>query len=400
MTEATISAGERASSPPLRVAYLLNSFHPLIGGAERHAAALAREEIRRGHQIAVLTRRRRGLAVHDHLGPIPIHRVSAGPFGALGFTTSGVMALFPERRRIDVVHAHQARSPALIGFVLRALGGPPLVVMLAGRDVPDLPRGIDPSTRSRLAVLRRADAVVALTPEMGERAAALGVPPHRLQVIPNGVDGERYRPAEEARRREEKSAIGIAADSLVVLYVGRLEPVKGPDLLLAAWRQIAAANAWLLIAGDGPERAALESEVGDSSRIRFLGRVEDPAPLYRAADIVVLPSRSEGMSNTLLEAMASGIAVIATGVPGNRAVVDDGVSGQLVDPDAAAITAALDRLIADRGERQRLGEAAARVVRSRYDMKTTADAYEALYRRLAAESRTCTRPATAAAMRP
>jgi glycosyltransferase involved in cell wall biosynthesis len=368
-----------APAAGLRLAHLLNSFHPLVGGAERQAAALAREQVAHGHRPLVLTRRRRGLPGLDALGAIPIHRVPVGRFGALGFIASGLGFLLTRCRRLDLVHAHQARGNAVLGYLARALGGPPLVVKLAGLD---LPESGGPLSRARLAILRRADAVVALTPAMRDALRGLGVARERLHLIPNGVDLERFLPADENARRAARQNLGLPPEVPLVLFVGRLEAVKGPDLLIEAWARLQTDPAALVLVGDGPLRSELTRAV-NSERLRFVGEVEDTAAYYRAADLMVVPSRSEGLSNTLLEAMASGLAVLATRVPGNVQVIEDGKTGRLVAPHPESLAQALDELLADRVTRSRLGQAAAVTVRERYALSATASAYEALFQQLA-----------------
>jgi glycosyltransferase involved in cell wall biosynthesis len=402
----------------MRVVHVLNSFHPLIGGAERQAAALAREQAARGYEVTIVTRRPPGLPARERLGPLTIHRLPAGRLGAAGFVAAGIAFLRPERRRLDIVHAHQARAPALLGLSLRALGGPPLVVKLAGGDVRELGHrerpGLRPGFRRgmRLQVLRRADAVVALTATMQQAIAGIGIPPDRIHLIPNGVDGEHFHPAGESDRRAARAALNLSPEAPVAVFAGRLERVKGPDLLIAAWKELDRnrldhRGACLLLAGDGPEQATLKAQAGSDTGVRFLGPIADTALLYRAADVAVVPSRSEGLSNTLLEAMASGLAVVATAVGGNPEAVENGRTGLLVEPAPGPLAAAIASLLDEPGTRARMGQEAVTAVRARFELKATASAYEALYRRLAtsrrgrpplAESASAS-PSTAASMR-
>jgi glycosyltransferase involved in cell wall biosynthesis len=390
----TILEGRALPGPDrLLIGHLLNSFHPLVGGAERQAAAIAREQVRDGHEVHVLTRRRPGLPAAETLDGIAIHRLPLRGMGALGFVAAGVRFLRTRRRPFDVLHAHQARANAAIGLAARALGGPPVVIKVAGLDVP---RGGQPGNRARAAMLRRADAVVALTTSMRDEVAALGVSSARLHVIPNGVDGEHHRPASARERAAARSALDLAPQARVVLFAGRLTAIKGPDLLLDAWAKLRSAGDLLphdalLVAGDGPLAAALgESARAAGGDVRFLGEVADPAPLYRAADVLALPSRSEGLSNTLLEAMASGLAIVATAVGGNREVIRDGDTGRLTAAEPRAFAAALAELLANAGLRAAMGEAAANAARGRYDLRAVAARYEDLYRSLRRADRAST----------
>jgi glycosyltransferase involved in cell wall biosynthesis len=313
---------------------------------------------------------------------VAIHRLT-GALGAPGFVVSGLAFLASRSQPFDVLHAHQARANALLGLLGRRTAGP-LVIKVAGLDVPRA-RGL--RTRLRLALLKRADAVVALTEDMRAELQALGVPAERLHVIPNGVDGDRFRPPTTGERTRARAARGLDLEHTMVLYVGRLEHVKGPDLALAAFgdlaRNGAADRATLLIAGDGPLLPELEEAARSlADRVQLLGAVSDPVALYRAADLVIAPSRSEGLSNTLLEAMASGLAILASDIRGNRALLHDRVTAHLVPPAREPLAGALAELLLAPDRRAALGAAAAAEARRTYDLHAVAARYEQLYRSL------------------
>lgn len=182
-------------------------------------------------------------------------------------------------------------------------------------------------------------------------------------------------------------------DRNIVLGMGRLAHVKGFDILLRAFAGIAPrAPAWdLVIWGEGPERAplgALARELGIADRVRFPGRTADPAAAYAGADVFALPSRTEAFPLALVEAMASGLPVIASALPSGPAeVVDDGVNGLLVQPDdAAALSDALEQLIADASLRVRLGSAARDATR-RYSPQSIASQWERVLREASIKTR-------------
>jgi glycosyltransferase involved in cell wall biosynthesis len=378
-----LAAVPTPSRDRLRVAHLLNSFHPLVGGAERQAAALGDRQATLGHEVTAITRRRPGLSVVDGLGGVAIHRLS-GALGAPGFVVSGLAFLASRNPPFDVLHAHQARANALLGFLGRRTAGP-LVIKVAGLDVP---RGHGLRTRLRLALLTQADAVVALTEGMRAELQALGVPAARLHVIPNGVDGDRFRPPTAGERARARAARGLDPAHTIVLYLGRLEHVKGADLALAAFSDLArngaAEGVTLLIAGDGPLMPELQDAAHSlaGGRVELLGAISDPVELYRTADLVIAPSRSEGLSNTLLEAMASGLAILATAVGGNRELLQDGVTARLVPPARDPLAGALAELLHAPDRRAALGAAAAAEARRTYDLHAVAARYEQLYRSL------------------
>jgi len=176
----------------------------------------------------------------------------------------------------------------------------------------------------------------------------VGIAPAKVVRIHNGVDTERFSPGD---RGEIRANLGVRSDQIVVGTVGRLNPVKDQVSLIDAFARLEAAEAVLIIAGDGPCRDVLHNRaaalrLGD--RVRFLGERHDVPDVLRALDVFVLPSIAEGISNTILEAMATGLPVIATRVGGNPELVVDGETGRLVPRgDPGALAAALGSYFQD-----------------------------------------------------
>jgi len=177
-----------------------------------------------------------------------------------------------------------------------------------------------------------------------------------------------------------------------IVAVGRLKRLKGHDVLLRALAIVAAngGSFELVLAGNGPERAHLErltSELSLTDRVTFLGEVADVSTLFASAHIAVHPSRSEGLSNALLEAMAEGLPVVATTVGGTPEIIQDGVNGLLVPPDEPRCLAeAITRLLNDCELRLRLGQAALHWVRSSCEENKIADEYDRLFCNLLIET--------------
>src|SRR6185436_3107411 len=232
---------------------------------------------------------------------------------------------------------------------------------------------------------------VAISPAVAARLAEGGVDPERLSTIPSSVDPARLVP--EKSRAAVRGELGLHADDFVVLTLAALVARKGVDLLIEACARLER-PVQLLVAGDGPERAALErqaSALGFANGVRFLGARADKAELLEACDVFALASRAEGLGVAALEAMARGRAVVATRVGGLEEAV--GEAGILVAPgDAAGLAAAL-RSLHDRPElRAELGARGERRVEEGFRADRMVAAYEALYRTiLAARAR---RPTT------
>jgi glycosyltransferase involved in cell wall biosynthesis len=280
---------------------------------------------------------------------------------------SDILAMMRLRRLArthDLVHLHSSKAGVAGRLAVASLGPrrPPVVFT---------PHGWSWLVGGRLAPLYRwtervvlplATAVVAVSEE--ERAhgqAVLGPRAARILVNPNGVDARRFTPEGPAADRPEAP---------LLVCVGRLCHARAPDVAVAALALMRTPSARLRLVGDGEDRAAVEALVtalGLDGRVEFSGFRPEPAPDLRAADVVVIPSRYDGMALVLLEAMACGAAIVATRVPGTSAL---GEAGQLVPvEDPRSLAEAADALLADPQRRQRLGAAARAQVAENYSLE-------------------------------
>ncbi len=259
-----------------------------------------------------------------------------------------------------------------------------------GREIGDLEgrnrkylllrRGMRPLIHRYVAVSR--DIATWLT-------SVVGVRPERVRQIYNGVDHERFKPrASKPLALLPQSWCGLD-DMLVVGTVGRLTPVKDQQLLLRAASELCrtepelAARLRVVIVGDGPLRGELEALVarsGLTETVWLAGERSDVPELLQLMDVFVLPSLGEGISNTVLEAMASGLPVVATNVGGNRELVEEGVNGALIPVgDVTALSSSLSMLLNNDGERRRRGRNAQEFVRSHFDWTKTVAHYVRVY---------------------
>jgi starch synthase (maltosyl-transferring) len=213
----------------------------------------------------------------------------------------------------------------------------------------------------------------------------MGLPEQRLTVIPNGVDLARIDEAAPI----EKATLGLPETARIALFIGRLTHQKGVDVLLAAAREVLPAHPdWrLVLVGDGPERQAVLSTIQADPRLathaHWLGRRDDVPRLLRTADLLVLPSRWEGMPNVVLEAMAARCPVVATDVEGCDELVLPLRSGWLVEPgNPDRLARALSAAMADPGERAHHAAIARRIVAAQYTTARMIAAYDRLWSRL------------------
>ena len=242
----------------------------------------------------------------------------------------------------------------------------------------------------RRAVYPLADALVTVSHELRTyHARQAWISADRIRVIENGIDTQLFAPKRGmlASFREE---IGIPQNRFVVGTVGRVVAIKGQKVLLKAIELLAnrGVDIHAVIAGTGPELDALRQSVAESpvmsGRVSFVGAVQNVCEILNAMDTFVLPSLSEGMSNTLIEAMACGLPVLASRVGGNPEVVEENCSGLLFEPgDAEGISNLLYGLWSDPDRREILGIQARRRAVERFEMARMVEDYRKLYRGLA-----------------
>jgi glycosyltransferase involved in cell wall biosynthesis len=212
------------------------------------------------------------------------------------------------------------------------------------------------------------------------------VPRALLEVVPNGVDTERYRSVPAGTRERLRVSLGLGGE-FAWLAVGRFEVAKDHPNMLRAFARVRATwpDAVLLLVGRGSLQAeveALAGTLGLDGRVRFVGTREDVPELMTIADGYVMSSAWEGMPMVLLEAAAAGLPIVATRVGGNQEVVQEGVSGFLVPPsDDQALAAAMLRLMAlPETERRAMGARGREQVRRDYGLERVVDRYETIYR--------------------
>lgn len=363
---------------------IVNSEYPPIGGGAGNASAhIARTLAGMGNQVTVLTAGFRGLPRQQELDGVRVIRLP-GLRRKLDRSTALEQFVFMKVAAIwGFFWARQLHPDFVLAFFGMPSGAAvwwwsffmrlPYAICLRGGDVPGF-RPYDFGFLHRLMgpllrrVWRRAAVVVANSQGLRQLAADFDaeVP---IRVIPNGVDLEGF----QNPQRDWKPAR--------LLFVGRIVYQKGLDLLLDALGRLRKLDWQLELVGDGPRRERLEDQaarLGIAKRVQFHGwQPRQALPgIFSAANLFVYPSRHEGMPNAVLEAMASGLPVVATRIPGNEELVEEGKTGRLVPPeDAVALQAALESLIKDAKRRQAMGAAARRKVEAKYSWQGVAQAY-------------------------
>jgi sugar transferase (PEP-CTERM/EpsH1 system associated) len=300
--------------------------------------------------------------------------------------------------RPDIVHTRNLG--ALEGTLPAMLAGVPVRIHGEhGRDVDDLD-----GRNTRQQVIRRlfkplVSHHIAVSRDLESYLyQKVGIPRSRVAQIYNGVDADRFRPAGE--RREDVPCAGFGGtDKFVIGTVGRMQEVKDQPTLASAFARLvhevpgAEQRLRLVMIGDGPLRErvrALLANAGVEQLAWLPGEREDVPRMMRSFDLFVLPSLAEGISNTILEAMASGLPVLATDVGGNPELIEPGVTGSLVPRNDPASMARAMRAYAESAELcRRQGSNARRAVERRFGMEAMASAYMAVYDSMLGDKRSC-----------
>jgi len=373
----------------VNILHLYKDYFPVLGGIENYIRALAEAQVRRGHTVTVLVTHRGRHTVEEDLNGVRVLKA-----GRLATVASAPLSLeLPRllaRESPDITHLH---FPYPVGEISQ---------WLVGRNRPYvITYHADPTRLAQRAImfvytpllrliLRRAQSVLATSPNYAATSLHLRHVPERTLSVPLGVDAGRFTPAPgDASTHPSTVAEGARTNlsTITILFVGRMRHYKGVDDLLRAMRHLPNA-ARLSLAGDGPKRAeweALSRQLKLGERVTFLGDVPDEAlpALYQSANIFALPAntRAEAFGTALIEAMASGLPCVTTEVgSGTSYVVENEITGLVAPPRSPeALAQALNRLLADSALRARMGAAGRERVLQHFTLEKMIEGVEAAY---------------------
>jgi glycosyltransferase involved in cell wall biosynthesis len=336
-----------------------------VGGSQRQIVHLLKGLKAQGRQAELLYFREPSYLLDQLIeAGVPVHRI--GKRGAIDPLFLWRLWRFLREGRFQVVHAFSITAELWVRLLVPLVRGLRMVSSVRGLGL----TGPDWHWRAKRWIVNGSAAVISNTRAGAELVARrCGVAVQGIQVIPNGL--ELPPPPQAALRQQARMALGFDENAQILLFVGRLVAEKNLGLLLQALlRMPEASRPMVLLAGDGPERAGLMAEAaraGLSEHLSFLGERNDTLRLMQAADVLVLPSREEGLSNVLLEAMGSGLPVVATAVGGSPELIDHEQTGLLVPSnDAEALASALGSLFSSKALRNQLGDAARKHAEQRF----------------------------------
>jgi glycosyltransferase involved in cell wall biosynthesis len=393
------SKADSVGAAAVRVLFVTGAFYPEISAAGVQCRAVAAALRGRAVCSVVTTAVTPSLASKAVVDGVVVRRVVLDTGRGWSKALAGLRFLDAVRREgrvADVIHIHGVSQKNLPATLLARWLRKPLVLTLhtAGQDEPEAVR-----RRGRLAswAFRSPDLVLSVSPSLRDRFQEGGRTEKRVMLTPNGIDTERFRPADAAERRDLRRAFGWPEAQPVVLFVGFFSRDKRPDLLFRAWRRLtpemrpklvyvgATGSGYYEIdrlIADGIRAGA--AAIGRADDVVFVEPTNEIERYVRAADVFALPSAREAHPLALLEAMACGLPSVASRLAGaTDVVIEDGVNGRLVPvDDESAFAAALGTLLADRAAASSMGARAREAVIARYDVRQTAQQWLAAYHRV------------------
>jgi glycosyltransferase involved in cell wall biosynthesis len=376
----------------LRIALVSRRYWPLVGGAEVAMANLAAEFRRLGHEPIVLTAQWEPHwptdVVHREVPVVRLPQPQVRGWGTIRYMHALSRWLRRNKHQLDAVLVSMLKHDAYSAVATLHGTQVPVVLRAEGAgETGDCQWQRTARFGGRIQrTCQMADTLIAPSRAIEAELLAAGYSPARVQFVANGVEIPAQHDA--TARRAARSAVADAnlalemvADAPLVMFTGRLHQRKGLNDLVRTWQSVALRrpNARLWLIGEGPHREPLFDlivDLGLHHQVFLPGAFDDATELLAAADVFVLPSYEEGMSLALLEAMAAGLPVVATDIPGNRLLVTHEEHGLLVPPgDSAALHAAIERLLDDAELAQRLAQNARTRVIAEFSLAKMASAH-------------------------
>ncbi len=401
VAESMPSAADTDAATIPAVLMVTGAYFPELSGGGLQARAIVRALAGRARFTVLTTSIDPSLPARTSEEGVPIYRIyvdARSAWSRARVTVRFMAALLALRHQVDVVNLHGFSKKAVIVALFCRLFRKSYVLTLqtGGHDEPANAR-----MQGRLAAWAygAADRYLSVSPGLSDAYRAAALPPDRLRQVCNAVDVDRFRPPRPGERDAIRDHLGLPRDRCLILFVGFFGRDKRPDWLFDAWAALPAparSRSGLIFVGrTDPAHGEVDGNLARSIRasaaqqgvegsIWFVESTLEIDQYFRACDIYVLPSIREGMPIALLEAMATGLASVATSIAGSTDVLlEHRRTGWLVPADnASALTTALQTLIGDDEERRRCGRLARELIVSKYAIHATAPLWLAEYRAL------------------
>ena len=384
------------ASEQIRVCAFSYYFPPHFSGAGLYALSLAKALAKQDVQFFFVSVDNSNLARKDRHEGFDVYRIADGPrkHGEFILWWNLWRTMYSLRDRFDIIHAlGSTYRNSAVGPIGRLLGKKSLTtVSMAQNDLYNIGRTLPGRLQGHL--LGYVDRYVSLSRQITDEIRQLPLDSGRAVEIPQGVNPERFFPAEAIEKNALRRQLGVP-DGPLALYVGVFDSRKNVEWLVRTWaKRREMFSGWRLLlvgpasrdqrdAGLRPVLQEFVNQQGLQDRILFHDfspRIED---YYRCAEIFILPSHNEGMPNAVVEAMSCGMPCAVTKISGTTDLITHGESGMLFEVnDEESFAAALRPLVLDRAVRERIGQRAAAIIREKYSFDQVADRYLSLYRQM------------------
>lgn len=377
---------------PIRILMIIDYYYPVWGGAQTQLKQLILHLRERGCRFLIATRRWDSkMKKSEDVFGTQVYRLGIPGqhlLSALAYVFSLLIFLFKNRNKFDIIHTQGAALLGALGRILAWLYNKKNVARIAtaGR-IPALQKTI--LGKACLNILSRSDGIICLNQEILQELKTAGVSESRIEFITNAVDSQRFQPWPRSEKEFWLKGQGLPENTLLVIFSGRLIFRKGLDLLIEAWKSVVPKHpqARLIIMGTGkPHLDSIEEEIKAKVRnekirhILFLGQVENTESILGIADVFVMPSRKEGLSNTLLEAMSAKLRIVASDIGGNRDLIKHHINGLLFESgNTQDLTEKICDCLNNFQQTSKLAEAARANVLQHHQFEEKAEQYYGLY---------------------
>jgi len=369
------------------VTLIAGTFQTTVGGGQVQALRQARQLLANGWDVQILSRAStHPVSLEDDLHIVEIVPTKTNLLSDIVFVFRSLNYLRQYRKR-GIYHAHGEGLDALVAVLAQWLFRGYALIKLRNNFHYYRQRYSNPvAWLLFIQQLKSARRVIAISSDIAASLGRIIRNPKKIVFIPNGIDIKQFSPPSTTLRTKARSSLGIQAEQRVVLCVGTLKTRKGIDVLIHAWHKLSAnvrENSLLVIIGEGEQRSELETLINRytlASSVRFAGHQADVSTYYKAADIFVLPSRHEGLSNALLEAAAFGLPLIGTNISGTSDVIEHGINGMICEvDDADTMRSHIETLLEDKSKRLQMGTEARNTVADKMNISVVVEALEDLY---------------------
>lgn len=365
-------------------------FPPVVGGTEIQTLRLAKALITRNVNPFVITERLKGLKRFEKVDGVPVYRLftlGLGTVASLSFMFSSFLFLMKNRRKYQIIHAHLASSPAITAAIAGKLLRKKVIVKF-GRSgkVGDIQTSDRTCLgRAKLKILMKyGDVFVCPSEEVKRESIDYGFAKRKVVKIPNGVDTALFHPVDDLQKQDLKRRFNFPSLPILI-YSGRLESVKGLAVLFMAWQIVIKSEkeGYLLIIGNGSQKGSLISlakELKIIESIKFTGQVDNVNEYLQTGNGFVFPSTAEGLSNALLEAMATELPIVATKIGGTEEIIENKKNGFLVEPGKVhQFAKGIITLLSQPEVGHKLGREARRTIEENYSIGMVAQKHVQLY---------------------